>query len=648
MTTKPWNKETCLELIKKANEEYRKGSPIMSDADYDELVNELRQLDPNNDWFKHIEPAPVNNGRKRKLPIPMKSLNKVKSMVELKKWVTALSLSSDTPLVIMPKFDGLSLLHNENTGQAWSRGGAENEGQDCSAHCTAAHIKSYNGYLYTFGEFIITRADWDKFFKGKNSTYTGEKYRSPRNTAAGFLNRDAPCPEIEHASFYRYGLDDATLHANFDTFHDALHALCMDYTQPPLYEKASTATLSEEKLLALFKEWSKQYPIDGIVIYIDNLNLWQTIGRNQTTGNPLYAIAYKHPDFTDTFETTVKDVVWKASKSGALKPVVVMDAVDTGDCTMENPTGYNAGWIDDHHIAKDAKILVTRSGGVIPKILETLEDASQHEQDKLWDKLTFCPHCGMPTSWNDSKVELMCTNPNCSGINIAKIVHFFLTCGAENVGEETFTKMYDAGLTSILSILNARYIDLVNIEGFGDSTATTILNNNEKIMRGVEMATLMHASDCFDGIGKIKAQKILDEMDEENRNDFYNFKLHIDKHVKWYKSFNKMLQSFFNRLDDFYEFRDRLNIPVLPYKKIKAVTDGVLSNEVICVSGFRDDNIERFIKENGGTIASGVSKKTTLLIVKDKSAASSKMTKAQTLSVPIMSLEEFTSKYEYK
>ena len=141
--------------------------------------------------------------------------------------------------------------------------------------------------------------------------------------------------------------------------------------------------LNEELLMNLFKEWSKVYPIDGIVIYIDDLHLWEVIGRHQTSGNPLYAIAYKHPDFTESFETTVKGIVWKVSKSGALKPVVNIEMVDTGDCNMENPTGYNAGWINDHEIAKGAEILVTRSGGVIPKILSTLSPATQEEQEKI-------------------------------------------------------------------------------------------------------------------------------------------------------------------------------------------------------------------------------------------------------------------------
>lgn len=79
--------------------------------------------------------------------------------------------------------------------------------------------------------------------------------------------------------------------------------------------------------------------------------------------------------------------MWKVSKSGALKPVVKIEAVDTGDCNMENPTGYNAKWIDDNVIAKGAKILVTRSGGVIPKIIETLQPPTGEEYQKLWDDM---------------------------------------------------------------------------------------------------------------------------------------------------------------------------------------------------------------------------------------------------------------------
>ena len=437
----------------------------------------------------------------------MKSLNKVKDISELKKWYMSLGLKGNAGVICMPKLDGLSLLYNELTGEAYSRGGIENEGQDCTSHYRAS-IQCYNpasSFHYTFGEFVINRSDWEQHFHGKRSKFTGDIFKSPRNTAAGLLNRDEPCDYLEHASFFRYGVDESSLH-DYNNFHSLIETICNIYQQEHLYHFAFIDELNEELLMNLFKEWSKVYPIDGIVIYIDDLHLWEVIGRHQTSGNPLYAIAYKHPDFTESFETTVKGIVWKVSKSGALKPVVNIEMVDTGDCNMENPTGYNAGWINDHEIAKGAEILVTRSGGVIPKILSTLSPATQEEQEKLWDEMSECPHCGSSTMWNENHIELCCTNPSCPGVQLAKIIFFYLTCGAENMGEETLSKIFNAGFTSIPAILNVTFNDLIKIEGFGDSISNIILENNRKIMQGVDLATLMQASDCFKGIGKIKAR----------------------------------------------------------------------------------------------------------------------------------------------
>lgn len=116
------NKDVLISRIRHYNQAYRSGCPEISDAEYDQLVDCLKHIDPNNEWFQHIEPAIIPNNRKRALPIPMKSLNKVKSISELKKWYQSLGLTKTTGLVCMPKFDGLSLLCNEITGEAFSRG----------------------------------------------------------------------------------------------------------------------------------------------------------------------------------------------------------------------------------------------------------------------------------------------------------------------------------------------------------------------------------------------------------------------------------------------------------------------------------------------------------------------------------------------
>ena len=265
-------KDALLDMVKRHNKMYRMGTPEISDAEYDAEIELLKTLDPNNEWFKHTEPAFVSETRKRALPIPMKSLNKVKDISELKKWYMSLGLKGNAGVICMPKLDGLSLLYNELTGEAYSRGGIENEGQDCTNHYQAS-TQCYNpasSFHYTFGEFVINRSDWEQHFHGKRSKFTGDIFKSPRNTAAGLLNRDEPCDYLEHASFFRYGVDESSLH-DYNNFHSLIETICNIYQQEHLYHFAFIDELNEELLMNLFKEWSKIYPIDGIVIYVDDL-----------------------------------------------------------------------------------------------------------------------------------------------------------------------------------------------------------------------------------------------------------------------------------------------------------------------------------------------------------------------------------------
>lgn len=637
--------KTLREKIEFYNAAYRKGESLISDAEYDELVEELRRTDPNNSWFDAPEPAPVTSSRKASLPIPMKSLNKVKSFSELKKWCQSLGLTKKTTLVCMPKFDGLSLLHDERTGMTYSRGGAENEGQNCTAHYKAAEIPSPNTNLhFTFGEFVFSRKNWRRF-KTDTANNPEENFKSPRNTAAGLLNRDNPCDYLKYVSFFRYGTDEKSME-DYTTFECLIDIICTQYQQPKLFKSIWVEDLSDELLVELFKEWSVEYPMDGIVIYINDLNIWNIIGRNQTTGNPLYAIAYKHPDFTDSFETTVKGISWKVSKAGALKPVVNIETVDTGDCNMENPTGYNAKWICDHQIAKGARILVTRSGGVIPKIIETLQPPTKEENDKLWKEMCICPHCGAPTAWNDSQVELCCTNTTCPGVQLAKMVFFYTTLGAENMGEETLAKIFEAGFKTIPAVMNISFQELMDIEGFAEATSNIILHNNRKIREGVSLPMLMQASDCFKGIGAIKAQKLLEDMSEDERQAFCDGEFitkEPDKNDEKFQTLPVTTQNLLLGYRAFIQFLHDTQIPVvMPSQRI--ITDGKCSGMAVCVSGFRDSDFENTIMHEGGRIVSGVSRKTTHLIVKDKSATSTKISKAQQLGIPIWSINDFQNK----
>lgn len=628
-----------VEKLKEHNRQYRLGSPNISDLEYDQMVDALRELDPNNAWFTQIEPAPVSGSRKRRIPIPMKSLNKVKSLADVKQWLNSLAIPPTASIVITPKFDGVSWLHNEATGMTYSRGGSENEGQDCSLHYkngmfsdyTESH--GYNSPKITFGELVFRCKMWDVNYVKKNSPY-----KSPRNTAAGFINRDVVPPvEMMTLDFFRYGVGDESLE-EYDTYTQLYDALSKTFGQPNLKWTIPVEQLSEELLSKLFIEWRKIYYIDGLVIYLDDLILWKVIGRQQNTGNPLYAMAYKHPDFTESFETTVKGIDWNVSKAGALKPVVNIEAVDTGDCTMENPTGYNAGWCKANRIATGSRILVTRSGGVIPKILETI-------CGKTFSEPKICPACGAPTQYDEKGVELYCTNPECKGRKLAKIAHFLNIVGVENIGDETIAKMFNAGHQSIKSILNITWDELMGIEGFGEVISNNILDQMRKIKEGIDLATLMHASDCFQGIGKIKAQKILDEMSPTTFDWFIRGKVErVCQSNHELATLSKTQQSFVLGIVPFHEFLIETDIPF----KIatQAVDkDGKYIGITVCFSGVRDSALEEEIKSGGGTIASGVSKKTTHLVVKDINGTSSKISKAKDLGIQILSIEDFKNKF---
>lgn len=634
------------ESIQKYNQAYRQGNPQISDAHYDELIEELKRLAPNHEWFQHIEPTTVNKGRKVKLPIPMKSLNKVKSVAEIKQWLTSMAIPSTAELIVMPKFDGVSWLRDELAGKVYSRGGTDNEGQDCSAHYNL--LTSYKEYgasdlHYTFGELVFDCITWGQELARKVSDATGEKFKSPRNTIAGLINRDEPSEILKHATFYRYGVGAIDLD-NFQTYSQLLQTLCESYHQHIYATTVTVAELDETKLTNLFKEWRKYYYIDGLVIYLNDILLWETIGRQQTTGNPLYAIAYKHPDFTDVFESTVKGIDWKISKAGALKPVVNIDAVDTGDCTMENPTGYNAKYVFENSIGPGARITVTRSGGVIPKILSVMEEATSKTMMEQRDNLLYCPDCGRPTKWNDTNVELICTNPDCPGIRLAKIVHFYTTLEAEQMGEETIAKMFKAGYNTLRRVLDITFDELMLIDGFGESIANVILTANKKIRDGVDVIKLMHASDCFVGIGQVKAKSIISSLSENDRFAFINGYVFTEDNFEQMPQFlalNKTSQSFFKGIAPFYEFVALNKLKILPMEEKPKPIGDKYTGMKICFTGVRDKELESEIVAQGGEVVSGVSKKTTHLIVADIDSSSSKTTKAKSLGIPIFTIETF-------
>lgn len=636
INNKEWSLTEFITELSKFNSAYRKGDPLISDKQYDYLVDELKAQYPDHDWFWTIEPNEgVSQERKVKLPVLMKSLDKVKSFAELEAWFKSCGLRPAHEVLCMPKFDGGSLLTDERNKKGYTRGGAENEGQNCDIHIARANILLDDRYQYTFGEFLISNKDWDAHFKGQINPKSNEVYKSPRNVAVGMLNSDTPPASITKSTFFRFGASGWS--PEFATQEELIRDLCNTYEQPHLYHKAKISDINHEVLLGLYEQWTKEFGLDGIVIYVNDLEISDKLGRH-SSGNPMYAIAYK-AGFEEEIETPVLSITTEVSKNGYLRPTVQIEPVSLASSTVSNPTGNNMRFIKENRIAKGAIVKVIRSGEVIPKIVGVVKNAGSNDIDHLFAELSKCPSCKCTTQWNPTETDLMCINPKCDGIMFAKIYHFFTTVGCDGLGKENFKKLFDNGFDSVGAILSLSVEDITSIEGFGVSTARLILEMNQRIATGIGLDVLMAASDCFAGIGLKKSRNMLEKFGVSSHTQLFGLSQaqHILSDVKSVTETN-----FINGIAPFLEFVSANTIIANDIElKVPVNENGKYAGMFVCFSGVRDKELEGFITAEGGVVVSSVSKKTTHLIVKDVSERTSKVIKAMEQGTEVITIDLF-------
>lgn len=621
--------------IEKYNEFYRSGEPRISDEEYDKLVEELAEKFPNSVLLKKgvIE---QKISRKQKLPTYMGSLNKCKSIQEIKQWLKSNNIPEGELLVITPKYDGISLVVDEANKNAWTRGDGE-YGQESKQHFSKLRGSNCDHVeALTFGEAIMSRENFQKH---------KDKYANPRNMVAGLFNRDVTVDELEDVDYIRYGSDADNLSKSMQ-----LQALNELNNVKVLSYQCDINWITEEKLDKIYKDWSKDYQIDGLVIDINSTELRNELGREENM-NPRYARAYKNPKWSREAEVKVTGLTWQVSKQGKLKPVIQIEPTEVGGVIIENVTGYNAKYVIDNNIATDSVIKIIRSGDVIPKHIETISFIQSNVEDMV-DEIVSCPSCGEQTKWDETFTELVCINPECEDKKIAKLVHFFKTLEIEDFGEPSIITFYKNGFDTIDKILNIKQVEIINIDGFGVKSSMILLSQFGKLKtEGVPLAKLLHAVDIFEGkIGEKTVQTIFDEFQKLDEM-FQNFKdnpiptkFYSEDLLKIEGIAEKTAYIFQKGLSWFMQYQKEI-VKISYIKSPKPIVIGdKLKGERICFTGCRPSKeLEEKILNQSGEVVSGVSKNTTMLVVKDLSSqtlSSSKAQKAKQLNIKIVELRK--------
>lgn len=605
-----------VEKIIQANEAYRLGNPLMSDSQYDMLIDELRQLDPNNDLLTKVGHTISDESRKSKLPIEMASMNKIKSMGDIDDWCRLKGIPKSEYVIITPKFDGLSLCVKEVSDEAWTRGDGE-YGQKSNDHYklignhlfSNTHRDLLISFDFTYGEVMMSK----NTFNEKYST----EFANPRNLVAGLLNSKEATESLKDCSYIKYG---AVFNKDYySTKQELIEAINACQEIKVEYHICQISELTEELLIDLFHKFSVDYEIDGLIIEINRLSLQNELGRETSSNNPCYARAFKHSSFEQSAETEIIGISWNISKQGYLKPTLHINPVKLDGVTVSNVTGNNARFVKDMGIGVGAKVLVKRSGMVIPIIAEVIEPVEFQMPDVT------------NIDWNENGVELV-TLTETDEQKFKQLVSFFEILETDNFGEGVIKQLWDAGFKTVEQILNLTPRDLEKIDRFGARKSVIVYNSIQKSTKDVSLSKLQHATGLFKNMGSKKLALL----------DHFKSKPTIEEVLKIEGFAEISAKSYIDGYDKFFEFIEEL--PITIQEKVVVVPVGNdLVDMTVVYTGIRDKISEELIVSRGGKIGSSVSKNTTHLICKDPNSGSSKLEKAKLLGVKIMSLEDLNN-----
>ena len=596
--------------IREANDAYRIGKPVMSDSEYDILVEELATMAPEDELLSVVGHEILDETRKTRLPIPMASMNKIKTLDEIKDWQRLKLIPNAVEIICTPKYDGLSLCVDEVIGEAITRGDGV-YGQRSTEHYRFIdnHLDINNIFSYSYGEVIMPKQSFlDKY---------SEDFANPRNLVAGLINSKTVSESLRDCKYIKYGAVPVAKNT-FATKKELLDALNDRQETKVSYHVCGILDLSEELLISLFKEWSEEYEIDGIILEVNNLATQESLGRETSSGNPVWARAFKHESFEQKAESEVIGISWNISKQGLLKPIIHINPIRLDGVTVSNVTGNNARFIKDMGIGVGAKVIVKRSGMVIPKIVDVVQTVDFIEPTIE----------GVEIGWNEAGIELI-TLTETEDQKLKKIVAFFEILEADNVGEGVVTQLWDAGYKTIRDVLNITVDQLESIDRFGKRKAKIVFDSIKKSITGIQLSKLQHASGIFSGLGSKKLALL----------EHFDGKPTIDQVMEVEGFAEISAKNFVENYDKFLIFVEGL--PVEIEQKVEVALAGTdLVGKTFVFTGVRRKDLEEVIVSRGGVIGGSVSKNTTYLVMKVKGSGSSKETKAISLGVVILTVED--------
>ncbi len=638
-----------VDLLKKyAYAYYVKDNPLVTDEEYDKLYKEVERFEKEHPNLKEIDSPTSRVGGevlegfvKAKHIKRMWSMEDVFDFNELKEWIKRVEKNLDTKpsYYCEPKFDGasLNLLYEDGfLKRAITRGNGV-EGEDVTQN--ARTIRSipikidYDGLIEIRGEVVIRK---DDFFQiNKEREKAGEMiFANPRNAAAGSLRQlDPKITAKRRLFFYPWGIGENTL--DFPLLSQKMSFVYkLGFLSPSFHQKCDDQNCIEE----IYKRTVKMrddFPVmmDGLVVKVDEIALQNVLGY--TVKYPRWMCAYKFPAIEKS--TKIKDIILQVGRTGVVTPVAVVEPVEIEGVVVERATLHNFDEIERKDIRIGDRVIIIRSGDVIPKIIKVLDSFRTGNEKKI-QRPKSCPVCDKELL--DEGALIKCQNLECPARVVNSIIYFASKqcLNIDGLGKKIVEQLYKEGLIkSVLDLFYLKSEDLLKLEGFKEKKVQNLLNSIAAV-KGTECWRFINSLG-IEHIGEVASKKLCDSFGLDFMEVSYDQLIALDgfgEEMAW------SLLEFIRVNKNLVQKLAKIIKPKEPEKK--EIKESAFTDKTVVLTGSMSrprDEIKRLLESVGAKITNSVSKKTDYVIYGED--AGSKYDKANSLGVTLLSEDEMNA-----
>ncbi len=655
-------KERIEELRKKteyyAKKYYDDDKPEITDFEYDMMMLELRTLESQNPEFITKDSLTQKVGghvkegfAKVEHEVPLQSLQDVFNFEEIEafdervKKIASENGIDEVKYVVETKIDGLSSALEYKDGKL-VRGATRGNGlvgEDVTENLKT--IKTIPQELpekiniTVRGEVFISKKEFEKMNQEREENEE-ELFANARNAAAGSLRQlDSNITKKRPLNIYIFNVQKIEGKEFNSHFEELEYLEKLGFNVNPVRIPCSNIEEVKKAINKIGEDRENlTFGIDGAVVKVDNLKLRTILGT--TSKVPKWAIAYKYPP--EQKETVLKDIEFQVGRTGVITPLAILEPVRVAGSLISKTTLHNEDFVKEKGLKIGDRVIIQKAGDVIPEIVRAVVE-KRDGTEKEFVMPTHCPVCGAETVREEGESAVRCTGIECPAKLYRNLVHFVSreAMNIDGLGENIIGILLEKKMISnIADIYDLEFEDLASLKKNGKKFAQNLIDSiniskQNDLYRLITALGIRHVG--------VKAAKVLAKT-YENMDNLSNASIEDLSQV------DEVGPIVANSINEFFsqeqtkDLLKRLKDAGVNMERQKEENeDDRFAGKTFVLTGslekYSREEASNIIEKFGGKTSSSVSKKTTYLLAGED--AGSKLTKAQSLGVQIISENEF-------